>query len=119
MKNNINELVNTCYENAKSAGWHKEVSQDVIGYLKSTQLMLMVSELAECMEGVRKDKMDDHIQHRTQEEVELADLVIRACDYAGRWKLDLGGAIVEKLNYNKSRSDHKVENRIKQGGKKF
>lgn len=119
MKDNINELVATCYGNAKAAGWHKEVAPDVEGYLKSTQLMLMVSELGECLEGVRKGKMDDHIPSRKAEEMELADLIIRACDYAGRWGLDLGGAVVEKLEYNKSRADHKPENRAKEGGKKF
>lgn len=119
MKDNINELVADCFGEANRAGWHKPVAPEVEGYLKATQLMLMVSELGECLEGVRKGKMDDHLPHRTAEEVELADLIIRACDYAGRWKLDLGGAIVEKLEYNKSRADHKPENREKQGGKKF
>ena len=52
------------------------------------------------------------------EEVELADTVIRIMDYAGRWGLDIGGAIMEKLEYNKNRADHKIENR-KLGGKKF
>lgn len=116
---NINELVADCYGDAKKAGWHKEVAPENEGYLKATQLMLMVSELGECLEGVRKGKKDDHLTNRSAEEVELADLIIRACDYAGRWKLDLGGAIVEKLEYNKSRADHKPENREKVGGKKF
>ena len=119
MKDNINELVATCYGNAKAAGWHKEVAPEIEGYLKSTQLMLMVSELGECLEGVRKGKMDDHIPSRTAEEMELADLIIRACDYAGRWGLDLGGAVMAKLEYNKHRADHKPENRAKEGGKKF
>lgn len=116
---NINELVADCYGDANKAGWHKQVAPEHEIYLKATQLMLMVSELGECLEGVRKGKMDDHLPNRTAEEVELADLIIRACDYAGRWKLDLGGAIIEKLEYNKNRADHKPENRQKEGGKKF
>lgn len=119
VSDNLNELVAICYGNAKTAGWHKEISKEYEGYLKSTQLMLMVSELGECLEGVRKGKMDDHITNRTAEEMELADLIIRACDYAGRWNLDLGGAVIAKLEYNKSRTDHKPENRAKEGGKKF
>lgn len=115
----LNELVDTCYGNAKTAGWHKPIAPEYEGYLKSTQLMLMVSELGECLEGVRKGKMDEHIKTRTAEVMELADLIIRACDYAGRWKLDLGNAVVEKLEYNKNRADHKPENRAKDGGKKF
>jgi hypothetical protein len=52
-------------------------------------------------------------------EVELADAVIRICDYASRWGYDLGGAIVDKLAHNAQRADHKIENRAKNGGKKF
>ncbi len=119
MKESINELVAVCYGNAAKAGWHKEVSPDVEGYLKATQLMLMVSEIAEAMEGARKGLMDDHLKNRPMVEVELADAIIRIADFCGRWGLDLGGAVVEKLEYNKSRSDHKPENRAKEGGKKF
>src|SRR6478609_6600214 len=119
MKEEINKLVDLCFNNASLAGWHKEIAPEYEGYLKSTQLMLMVSELGECLEGVRKGKMDDHIPSRKAEEMELADLIIRACDYAGRWKLDLGGAVIEKLEYNKTRLDHRLEERAKQNGKKF
>lgn len=120
MKENINELVNTCFGNAKAAGWHSSLNNpDVEKYLKPAQLMLIVSEVAEAMEGERKDLMDDHIKHRKMAEVELADAIIRICDYAGRWGYDLGGAVVEKLEYNKNRADHKLENRVKEGGKKF
>lgn len=119
MKNNINELVATCYGNAAKAGWHKPVAPETEEYLKATQLMLMVSEIAEAMEGVRKGLMDSHLKDRPMVEVELADAVIRIADFCGRWGLDLGGAVVEKLEYNKQRADHKPENRAKNGGKKF
>ncbi len=119
MKENINELVALCYGNAKAAGWHKEVPKEVEGYLQATQLMLMVSEISEALEYLRKDLMDSHLPHRKGVEVECADLQIRLADFCGRWNLDLGGAVVEKLEYNKSRLDHKPENRAKDGGKKF
>ena len=51
-------------------------------------------------------------------EVELADAMIRIMDLAGAMQLDLGGAMVEKLLYNTQRSDHKVDNRAKNNGKK-
>jgi hypothetical protein len=63
--------------------------------------------------------MDDHLPHRFMAEVELADAVIRIADYCGRFGYDLGGAIEEKLEYNRHRADHKIENRQKDGGKKF
>jgi hypothetical protein len=52
-------------------------------------------------------------------EVELADAVIRILDMCGGLGLDLQGAIYEKLVYNAQRADHKVENRLKENGKKF
>lgn len=50
---------------------------------KGEMLMLQVSELAEAMEGDRKNLMDDHLPHRSMLEVELADTVIRILDYVG------------------------------------
>jgi len=82
-------------------------------------LMLIVSELAEGMEGHRKSLMDDKLSHRPMLEVELADAVIRIFDAAGGLKLDLAGAVAEKLAYNAVRADHKPENRLKPGGKKY
>ena len=82
-------------------------------------LMLVVSELAEAMEGHRKGLQDDKLPHRSMLEVELADAVIRILDLAGGMQLDLGGAFLEKMQYNASRQDHKVENRLLEGGKKY
>jgi NTP pyrophosphatase (non-canonical NTP hydrolase) len=81
--------------------------------------MLIVSEVAEAMEADRKGLMDDKLPHRSGLEVELADAVIRIFDLAGAKGLDIGNAIMEKILYNMSREDHKVENRMKAGGKKY
>ncbi len=81
--------------------------------------MLMVSEIVEAMEGVRKGLRDEHLPHRPSVEVELADLLIRVFDYAGATRLDLQGAYDEKRAYNAKRADHKPENRLKPGGKKW
>ena len=86
---------------------------------KGQQLMLMVSEISEAMEGERKGLMDDHLPHRKAAEVELADLLIRLLDYAGGWGLDLGGAYMEKREYNRTRADHSNAARLKKGGKKW
>jgi len=40
-------------------------------------LMLVVSEIAEAMEGHRKNLRDDHLPDRSMIEVELADAMIR------------------------------------------
>lgn len=60
---------------------------------------------------------DDHLPHRKAIEVELADAVLRIADLCGYLELDLGAALVEKLEYNTKRADHKLENRRKDGGK--
>jgi len=82
-------------------------------------LCLVHSEISEAMEGHRKNLMDDKLPHRTMFEVELADTMIRLFDIAGGFNLDLAGAIIEKLEYNKVREDHKPENRLGVNGKKY
>lgn len=114
-------LANTqwlCHNLAKHSGWWDGVDvndKNVLG----TKLCLVHSEVSEALEGVRKDKMDDHLKHRSQEEVELADAIIRIFDYAGARKLNVAGALIEKLAYNQQRADHKRENRAAEGGKKI
>lgn len=120
MKNAINELAERCYQASKNAGWHTNLETgELLERNKAEMICLIHSELSEAMEGERKGLMDDHLPHRPMVEVEMADAVIRIMDYCGRWGYDLGGAVVEKLEYNAKRADHKLENRIKNGGKKF
>lgn len=82
-------------------------------------LALIHSEVSEAMEGYRKNLNDDKLPHRSMFEVELADVLIRLFDLAGAHNMDLGGAVAEKLAYNQNRADHKLENRLKAGGKAF
>lgn len=82
-------------------------------------LMLVVSELAEAMEGDRKNLMDDKLPHRPMLEVELADAVIRIFDIAVGLGLDIGGAYVEKMTFNSVRKDHQIEARLAPGGKAY
>jgi len=109
------ELVEVCHGMASECGWWDNTTARDVPRL----LMLCVSELAEAMEGDRKNLMDDKLKHRKMLEVELADTVIRVFDMAGGLGLDLPGAIYEKLVFNASRADHKPENREKDGGKKY
>jgi NTP pyrophosphatase (non-canonical NTP hydrolase) len=82
-------------------------------------LCLVHSEISEALEGHRKNLNDDKLPHRSMLEVELADAVIRILDMAAGLKLDLGGALEEKLQYNLTREYHKLENRKLPGGKKY
>lgn len=83
------------------------------------KLCLIHSEVSEAMEASRKNLMDDKLTHRKGVEVELADAVIRILDLAGAMELDLAGAIQEKLIYNQTREDHKIENRQQPNGKSY
>ena len=87
--------------------------------LVAEKLALIHSELSEAMEGARKNLMDDKLPHRKMIEVELADALIRILDLAGALQLDLAGAIQEKLDFNKTREDHQIENRMKENGKAY
>lgn len=85
----------------------------------AVKLCLIHSEISEAMEGDRKGLKDDHLPTRDMREVELADAVIRIMDLAGAYGMDIGGAIAEKLIYNATRQDHKLENRAAEGGKTY
>ena len=112
----LNQFTDMCHQASVNGGWwDNEPTMETFG----TKIALIHSEISEAMEGLRKNKMDDHLPHRKMEEVELADALIRIFDYAGKRNLDLGGALIEKLTYNAKRADHKPENRAKDGGKKF
>lgn len=116
----FNELSKKIYTNNIAKGWwKKDADGNVISREPAVLLCLIHSEVSEAMEGFRKDLMDDHLKHRKMAEVELADTIIRILDLAGHYNFDLDGAIEEKLEYNNNREDHKLENRIKTGGKSF
>src|SRR5688572_6392935 len=98
-----------CHGAAYRSGWWRDsqgnAAQDnPLAF--SNKLMLIVSEIAEAMEGDRKNIADDKLPHRPMREVELADAVIRIFDLAGAYGMDLAGAIVEKMDYNSRRLDH-------------
>lgn len=118
----LENLQHAIYTGNVEAGWWKNIKTgqafeqgDVTLIL--SKLALVHSEVSEATEGVRKGLNDDHLKDRPMAEVELADAIIRAFDLAGHEGWDLAGAIIEKLYYNANREDHKIENRLKEGGK--
>lgn len=109
-----------CHGVAVSSGWWSDPKTgERIQRNTGELLMLVVSEVAEGMEGHRKGLKDDALPHRDMLEVELADAVIRIFDLAGSKGYDLGTTISEKLAFNLNRPDHKPAARLADGGKKY
>jgi NTP pyrophosphatase (non-canonical NTP hydrolase) len=82
------------------------------------KLMLIVSEIGEALEAVRKNLgPDDHIPQFSAEEAEIADAVIRLMNYATDRDLRLAEALIEKNEYNRNRPDH--TDRTGEHAKKF
>jgi len=116
----LNHMGDLCYSLSTASGWWTNLETgEPLERNKGEMIALIHSEISEALEGVRKDIMDDKLPHRRAEEVELADTLIRIFDYAGGFNLDVGGALIEKLVYNQHRADHKIKNRMKDGGKKI
>lgn len=121
LERSVNSLVAICHK--MNAHWWIDPStgEDLRKnpLIVPTKLMLTVSELAEAMEAHRKDLMDDKLPHRLGIEAELVDVLIRVGDLAGALGLNLGPTAREKSAFNLVRPDHKAENRVKKGGKKY
>lgn len=93
----LDYLAAECYIRSKSKGFWDAPRN------KGEMIALMHSELSEQLEGVRKPGPDTHCPQFSSEEIELADLLIRAFDYAGGFNLRLGQAVEAKMTFNATR----------------
>jgi NTP pyrophosphatase (non-canonical NTP hydrolase) len=118
IRGTLNALAKYCRGEAEC--WYHDIKTgELIKLNAGERFALMHSELSEAFEALRKDLMDDHLPTRKGVEAELADAIIRIMDYCGDNHLDIGGAVIEKLEYNRQRRDHTNEARLAVGGKKF
>jgi NTP pyrophosphatase (non-canonical NTP hydrolase) len=122
VKSRVETLVQQCHGAASASGWWNDLHTGAD--LRETanvgeKLMLIVSEVAEAMEADRKNLKDEHLPEYDGLTVELADALIRICDFAGALDLPLANAMADKMVYNAQRADHKPEERIKEGGKGY
>lgn len=113
-------LMEACHNRAWNAGWwHDPATGEEKERNMGELLALMHSELSEALEGHRKGLMDDKLTDRRMVPVELFDAVIRIFDAVGKYYPEDYPALLEKLIYNDTREDHKIENRVKVGGKSY
>lgn len=94
----LRRLQKEIYVTAIDKGWHdKELSLPHM-------IALMYSELLEALEADREgDSIDCHIPDFNAVETELADCIIRILDCAEYLDLDVIGAMLAKIEYNKTR----------------
>ena len=116
----ITLLSRIAYGNSVAAGWYTDLETGQPKELHTgEEIALIHSEISEALSAHRSDEMDTHLPNRKAFEVELADAVLRIMNLAGYHGMDIGRAIVEKMEYNRHREDHKIENRMKANGKKY
>lgn len=107
----INDMVKDAHETAVQHGWWDKPPEF------GTLIALCHSELSEALEEYRKGKEPAETYYREDGKPEgipseLADTVIRIMDMCGYYGIDLEAMMVEKAEFNKSRS-------YRHGGKKI
>lgn len=116
----LRAAIRLAHKTATDAGWYADpATGQPVKRNFGEVVSLMHSELSEALEADRKDLMDDKLPHRDGREVEFADCGIRIFDTCEAQGLDFAGAFIEKNRYNQRRADHKLQNRAKDGGKKY
>lgn len=95
------EDYNFCLEGKKLSEKANEIedtenAKNMINNAIGNRLMLIVTEVAEAEDGLRKDDFENFKE-------ELADIVIRTCDLAGGLNIDLEAEIIKKMEKNKVR----------------
>lgn len=100
----LDSLAVDLHKNAVVKGFWPEVD-DVDDIFVAKQLMMIVSEVVEAMEAIRKDKGEEEITK------EFADILIRTLDLyagiveAGYTRLSLDHVLKEKADFNKTRPE--------------
>jgi hypothetical protein len=128
----LNTLSDQIYFANEKKGWYKDpkTGRRFRPHRNIPEMLALIhSEISEGLEGWRKDLSDNHLPQHKMLTVEMADALVRIFDLMGYIRnnpnlfpeyegLDLGRAFCEKIIYNGTRADHKLENRAGAGGKK-
>ena len=107
---------------AKMGGMAEDEFNDAVNAQRDTftpfkpvpsELMLITNEISKAMEGWRKGRNETYVLSL----IVALGSIYRLSEY---YRIaPLCNIITEKRNFNASRADHKIENRLKDGGKAF
>lgn len=98
----IMTLIQICHGSSQAKGWHPSENEPTFG----EQIALIHSEVSEALEAYRDWGIYPNITSGGKTEgvpSELADILIRVFDTAGKQKIDLGRALIDKISFNFTR----------------
>ncbi len=108
---NINELAIAVHE-ANIKWWQCVDTGRAIRRNEGELLALVISELSECLEGERKDLMDDKLTNRKMAEVEMADAKIRLLDFAAGFGYGIERSIIVVPPANKGEAIFRIMKQV-------
>lgn len=108
LKYSLNQIRDVVHKNSVDHGFHN-LDEDE-GQFVTRAMMLLNTETSELYESHRNNTLSSHCDKSpkmlvplTNEEEEIADIIIRALDYCGRRKIDAGKAVSVKHLFNVDR----------------
>ena len=93
------------YKTAKEKGFHDKDTTTPVEILQAVHIALIHSEVSEMMEASRKGNPPDSKQPEFDSlSLECADVMIRLLDFCETNGIDLGKAVMAKMDYNDTRT---------------